>query len=58
MGSCSTSGARKGEYTVPVGYDTSFKEKMCRPHCIWSETDGMAVSYLPQLLDCVPSCEG
>jgi hypothetical protein len=41
----------------PVGYNIGFK-KICVGRTVYgSETDGMAVSYLPQLLDCVPSCD-
>jgi hypothetical protein len=61
MGSWSTSGAetsRKGEYALPINCGTRFKEK-CVGHIVYgSEKDGMAFSYLFQLLDCMPSCEG
>ena len=61
MGSGSTSGAKnslKGEYAIPVGYGTYFEEKCVGCIVSGSEEDGMAHSYLPQLLDCMPSCEG
>jgi hypothetical protein len=41
----------------PVSYNVSFKRKCVGRIVFGSETDGMAVSYLPQLLDRVPSCE-
>jgi hypothetical protein len=61
MGSWSTSGAEnslKGEYAIPAGYGTRFKEKCVGRIVSGSEKDGMALSYLPQPLDCMPSCEG
>jgi hypothetical protein len=61
MGSWSTSGAEnslKCEYAIPVGYDTRFKEKCVGRIVSGSEKDGMALSYLLQPLDCMPSCEG
>ena len=42
----------------PVGYNIGFKGTCVGHVASGSEIDGMAVSYLPQLLDCVPSCEG
>jgi len=42
---------------IPVGYNIGFKETCVGRIVSGSETNGMAVSYLPQLLDCVPSCE-
>ena len=60
MGSGSTSDAKnslKGEYPILVGYGTRFKEKCVGRIVSGSETDGMAVSYLSQLLDCGPTCE-
>jgi hypothetical protein len=61
MGSGSTSGAEnslKGEYAIPVGYGIRFKEKCVSRIVSGSEKDGMALSYLSQPLDCMPSCEG
>ena len=64
MGSWSTSGAEnslKGEYAIPVGYVgycTRFKEKCVGRSVSGSEKDGMALSYLLQPLDCMPSCQG
>jgi hypothetical protein len=61
MGSWSISGAEnslKREYAIPVGYGTRFKEKCVGRIVSGSEKDGMALSYLPQPLDCMPSCEG
>jgi len=59
MGSRSASGAedsRQGEYAI--SYNTGFEDICVGRFVSGSETDGMAVSYLPQLLDRVPSCEG
>ena len=42
----------------PVGYNISFKEIHVGRIASGSETDGLAIYYLPQSLDCVPSCEG
>jgi len=42
----------------PVGYRVGFNDICVGGFVSGSEKDGMAVSYLPQLLDCVPSCEG
>jgi hypothetical protein len=61
MGSWSTSGAEnflKCEYAIPVSYGTRFKEKCVGRIASGFEKDGMALSHLPQLLDCMPSCEG
>ena len=61
MGSWSTFGAEnplRGEYAIPVGYGTRFKEKCVRRIASGSVKDGMALSYLLQVLDCMPSCEG
>ena len=61
MGSSSTSGGEnspKGEYAIPVDCDTRFKEKCVGRIVSGSEKERMALSYLPQLLDHVPSCEG
>ena len=61
MGSTSTSGTEnslKSEYAIPVGYGTRFKEKCVGRIVSGSEKDGMALSYLPQLLDCMPPREG
>ena len=42
----------------PVRYNTCFKV-ICSGRIVSGlETDGMAVSFLPQLLDRVPACEG
>ena len=60
MGSASTSGAEnslKGEYAIPVGSGTRFNEKCVGRNISRLEKDGMALSYLLQLLDCMPSCE-
>jgi hypothetical protein len=60
MGSWSTSGtknSRKGEHAIPVSYNTISEERCVGRIVSASETDGMAISYLSQLLDCVPSCE-
>jgi hypothetical protein len=43
---------------IPVSYNISFKETCVGSIVSGSEMNGMAVSYLPQLLDCVLSCEG
>ena len=42
----------------PVGYNICFKTISADRIVPGIEEDGMAVPYLPQLLDCVPSCEG
>jgi hypothetical protein len=43
---------------IPVGYNIGFKETCADRIVSGSETNEVAVSYLLQLLDCVPSCEG
>ena len=61
MGSWSTSGAEtslKGEYAIPVGFGTHFKEKCVGRIESGSEKDEMAFFYLPQPFDGMPSCEG
>jgi hypothetical protein len=58
MDSWSTSGAEnslKREYAIPVGYGTRSKEKCVGRIVFGSEKDGMALSYLLQPLDCMPS---
>ena len=55
-----TSGAEnslKGEYAIPVGYGTRFKEKCLGCIVFGSEKHGMVLCYLLQLLDSMPSCE-
>ena len=42
----------------PIGYDTGFNEISIGRFISGSATNGMAVSYLPQLLDRVSSCQG
>jgi len=61
MDSRSTSGAKnslKREYAIPVGYGTRFKEKCVGRIVSGFEKAGMVLSYLPQLLDCMPPREG
>jgi hypothetical protein len=61
MGSGSISGAEnflKGEYAIPLSYGTRFKEKYVGRIVSGFEKVGMALSHLPQLLDCMPSCDG
>ena len=41
----------------PVGYNLGLKEIFVGRIISGSEKNGMVISYLPQLLDCVPSCE-
>ena len=51
MGSWSISGAEtllKGEYVIPVGYGTRFKEKCVGRIESGSEKDGIALYFLPQ----------
>jgi hypothetical protein len=43
---------------LSISYNTGFEDICVGRFVSGSETDGMAVYYLPQLLDRVPSCEG
>ena len=43
----------KREYVIPVGYNTISKER-CVDRIVSGSETGMAISYLQQLLDCVP----
>ncbi len=42
----------------PISYNTGFKKICIGRFVSRSETNGMVVSYLPQLLDRVSSCQG
>ena len=61
MGSRSTFGAEnpcKGEYAIFVTYGVAVEEKHVGCIIFGSKMNGIALSCLSQLLDCVPSCEG
>jgi hypothetical protein len=47
----------KVSFLSPVGYNVDFKQICVGRIVSRSERDGMALSFLPQLLDRVPSCE-
>jgi hypothetical protein len=48
----------KGDYAIPVGYGTRFKEKYVGRIVYGPERDGMALSYLSQLAGLYAVCEG